>query len=79
MSMHRMLGIRFSYLGDSGGPLLYADSPGGSAKKGNPRLDLIVGIVSFGNGSCGKSTQPGVYTDVGYYREWIFGIIEASP
>ncbi|XP_033230809.1 trypsin 3A1-like isoform X2 [Belonocnema kinseyi] len=42
--------------GDSGGPL----------SVGN----LLVGIVSWGNG-CGKPYAPGVYAEVAYYRNWI--------
>ncbi|XP_033229498.1 trypsin eta-like [Belonocnema kinseyi] len=42
--------------GDSGGPL----------SVGN----LLVGIVSYGNG-CGKPYSPGVYAEVAYYRNWI--------
>ncbi|XP_017890394.1 trypsin epsilon-like [Ceratina calcarata] len=42
--------------GDSGGPMVVNDQ--------------LVGIVSWGIG-CGGRNQPGVYTDVSYYRQWI--------
>jgi len=31
---------------------------------------MIVGVVSFGTGRCGKGA-PGVYTRVASYRQWI--------
>lgn len=51
-----------SCYGDSGGPLLVQ----GSAA----RLDVQVGIVSFGDG-CGLPNKPGVYTRVSTYANWI--------
>ena len=43
--------------GDSGGPLVI-----------NGRL---AGIISWGNG-CAEPYYPGVYTEVAYYRDWIY-------
>jgi secreted trypsin-like serine protease len=47
--------------GDSGGPLF--DYSGANA--------LLVGIVSWGKGRCTGDGQPGVYTSVAYYYDWI--------
>lgn len=44
--------------GDSGGPLF------------DKQKMIQIGIVSFGEG-CGRPGLPGVYTRVGYYRDWI--------
>ncbi|GMH36863.1 hypothetical protein BSKO_04736 [Bryopsis sp. KO-2023] len=56
---------------DSGGPLLICDTKGGdSIIDGNPDLDLLVGIVSFGPTSC-DSTKADVYTRVSSFRKWI--------
>ena len=65
--------------GDSGGPLLKVDAPRGEVGEGAASLDLLMGVISFGSTSCGDGERPGVYTDVGYFREWILEIIEASP
>jgi len=48
--------------GDSGGPLMYRSDE-------NEPWTLI-GIVSYGNTRCG-SQAPAVYTNVGYYMDWI--------
>lgn len=34
-------------------------------------LYVLVGLVSFGSGSCVDEQLPGVYTRVSYYRDWI--------
>ena len=60
--------------GDSGGPLLQPDAPDGELKAGRPDLDLLVGITSYGLGSCENSTL-GIYTHVGHYSEWIQSVI----
>ena len=62
--------------GDSGGPLLQADSPDADYKDGKPELDLIYGIISFGDGVCGNGTRAGVYTYIGYFQKWILSVIE---
>ncbi len=47
--------------GDSGGPLVvYVD-----------RDAFLVGIVSWGKGRCTGDGQPGVYTAVASYRDWL--------
>lgn len=55
-------GGKDSCSGDSGGPLLVLGR--------GPRLDVQVGIVSFGEG-CGLVNKPGVYTRVSTYSDWI--------
>lgn len=51
-----MDGVRDACSGDSGGPLVC-----------NGKL---TGIISFGSG-CGQANNPGIYTDVLYFRNWI--------
>uniref|UniRef100_A0A0A9Z897 Transmembrane protease serine 11B n=1 Tax=Lygus hesperus TaxID=30085 RepID=A0A0A9Z897_LYGHE len=46
--------------GDSGGPLMYQTRG----------VYVFEGIVSFGNG-CARRNNPGVYTMVSYYRNWV--------
>eukprot|EP00877_Chromochloris_zofingiensis_P009136 jgi/Chrzof1/4476/Cz14g14190.t1 len=55
--------------GDSGGPLILEGS--------EPGTDVQVGIVSFGAG-CGQPGQPGVYTDVRKYRQYIAGVLKSN-
>ncbi|GMH36922.1 hypothetical protein BSKO_04795 [Bryopsis sp. KO-2023] len=65
--------------GDSGGPLLIGDTKGGdSIIDGNPDLDLLVGIVSFGTEFC-DATKPDVYTRVSSFRQWIDEKMATSP
>merc|ERR1711955_163825 len=47
-------------MGDSGGPLI---CPNGS------RSYDVIGVVSFGPGTC--SGKPGVFTEVSAYRQWL--------
>eukprot|EP01023_Acetabularia_acetabulum_P027457 TRINITY_DN26009_c0_g1_i12.p1 TRINITY_DN26009_c0_g1~~TRINITY_DN26009_c0_g1_i12.p1 ORF type:complete len:534 (-),score=57.30 TRINITY_DN26009_c0_g1_i12:2516-4117(-) len=53
--------------GDSGGPIILAD------QDGNPEKDVLIGISSWGLGQCGvfETQQPGVYTNVSQYEQWI--------
>lgn len=57
--------------GDSGGPLLFLDAPGGNITAGDASLDFVVGIVSFGPDACGTIGLPGVYTRVSCFSDWI--------
>ncbi|CAD7705477.1 unnamed protein product [Ostreobium quekettii] len=58
--------------GDNGGPLLLPFAPNGNTSAGNPALDVVVGITSFGdNESCGNATRPSIFTRVSSYVDWI--------
>lgn len=48
--------------GDSGGPLI--------VRGRNPESDVLLGIVSWGNG-CGIANFPGIYSRVSTYNLWI--------
>lgn len=50
--------------GDSGGPSVLEHPP-------NSGQYVLVGLVSFGSGSCVDPKLPGVYTRVPYFRKWI--------
>ncbi|XP_059177705.1 mite allergen Der f 3-like [Physella acuta] len=50
--------------GDSGGPLMCVQS------SANGPAYFVYGIVSNGNG-CAKVGEPGIYTNVPYYLDWI--------
>ncbi|RNA17936.1 suppressor of tumorigenicity 14 -like protein [Brachionus plicatilis] len=51
--------------GDSGGSLFVLDSVQGKNKF------MSVGIVSYGNGTCGGVDNPQIYTRISYFGEWI--------
>ncbi|XP_066995227.2 melanization protease 1 isoform X1 [Anabrus simplex] len=53
---------RDSCRGDSGGPLMTADSSGSL---------VVSGVASYGNNVCGKKGWPGVYTRVSYFTNWV--------
>lgn len=64
--------------GDSGGPLLQPFAPGGNLSAGQPNLDVILGVTSFGDSlsKCGESQLPSVFTRVGSFLDWIRGKID---
>lgn len=68
-----------NFAGDSGGPLIIADSPDRSLSSGNPDFDTLVAITSFGPDPCNVGDTPGGYTLVGPYRDWIDTILESIP
>ena len=51
--------------GDSGGPLVI------KKKRGLSTYSVQIGIVSWGLPRCGTAGVPGVYTNVGYFMNWI--------
>jgi len=53
--------------GDSGGPLVRYQS----YDNYEVQYYMLVGLVSFGPKNCGTRDQPGVYTSVGEYMQWI--------
>ncbi|KAF8763866.1 Transmembrane protease serine 11A like protein [Argiope bruennichi] len=55
--------------GDSGGPLAYADEK---------NTWNLAGIVSTGGAVCGDKEQPGIYTLVPYYIDWIENTIKLN-
>ncbi|KAL3285560.1 hypothetical protein HHI36_000090 [Cryptolaemus montrouzieri] len=57
--------------GDSGGPLQVA-----TALYDEPRY-VQHGITSFGPRNCGADGNPGVYTKIAYYMDWILDTISA--
>eukprot|EP00210_Caulerpa_lentillifera_P005360 g5122.t1 len=63
--------------GDSGGPLLISHDPVNPFLSEDPRLDLIVGITSFGDQDC-QTGVPSVYTRVSCYRLWMECIMQGE-
>lgn len=52
--------------GDSGGPLV------------DTRTETLIGLVS-GSAGCGLTNTPSIFTDVGYYRDWIERAKSSAP
>lgn len=52
--------------GDSGGPLV------------DTRTETLIGLVS-GSAGCGLTNTPSIFTDVGYYRDWIDRAKASAP
>ena len=61
-------GIRDACKGDSGGPLA-CHSPSGER--------YACGVVSWGRDVCKKATEPGMYTDVSAYKQWILENVQS--
>lgn len=55
------------YLGDSGGPMVLQ-------RESDKRFQLG-GVISWGIG-CAESNQPGVYTRISEFRDWINQILQ---
>jgi secreted trypsin-like serine protease len=51
--------------GDSGGPMVTPLAED----------DVITGVVSWGDGVCGRADRPGVYARVSYFKSWIESFI----
>lgn len=62
--------------GDSGGPLFKAFAPDGNVSAGNPALDILVGVTSFGEElpECGTSQLPSVYTRLSSFIGWFSNV-----
>lgn len=58
--------MNFLYL-ISGGPLVRFDTFSNHVAP----YYMLVGLVSFGPKNCGTKDQPGVYTNVAEYMQWI--------
>lgn len=56
-------GIKDSCTGDSGGPYVVNNQ--------------LAGIVAWGIG-CGREGVPGVYTNVAFYKDWIYKKIDEN-
>jgi trypsin len=56
--------------GDSGGPLVWR-------KGGSGGVDILVGVVAFGDG-CARELKYGVYTRVSSYRDWIRSVMATN-
>eukprot|EP00803_Ostreobium_quekettii_P010027 evm.model.scf_253EXC.12 EVM.evm.TU.scf_253EXC.12 scf_253EXC:103045-109612(+) len=59
--------------GDGGGPVLRLFSPNGDYTGGQPSLDTLFGLASFGEPdvTCAEAKRPGVYTSVANHIAWI--------
>lgn len=65
-----------SCFGDSGGPLLVpADRTIGTLTRS---ISQLVGITSFGNNKCNSAIEPGGYTRVASYTDWIEQTTDAA-
>ncbi|CAD7705043.1 unnamed protein product [Ostreobium quekettii] len=62
--------------GDSGGPLLGPDGDKGSPGTGSAELDVIYGVISFGD-SCGRAANriATAYINVAFFISWIDSVL----
>lgn len=58
--------------GDSGGPLTWM----GSFDSAISARNYLIGLVSYGPEDCGKTENPGVYTRMTYFLQWILDHLE---
>jgi len=65
--------------GDSGGPLLGPDGQRGSPGTGNAELDVIYGVISFGD-SCGSGANriATAYVNVAFFIKWIDSVLAGN-
>lgn len=56
----------FCFVGDSGGPMVI--------QRDDKRF-LLAGVISWGIG-CAEPNQPGVYTRISEFRDWINQILQ---
>ncbi|XP_026683804.1 CLIP domain-containing serine protease 2-like [Diaphorina citri] len=61
-----------SCYGDSGGPLTWM----GSFDSAISVRNYLIGLVSYGPEDCGKTENPGVYTRMTYFLQWILDHLE---
>ena len=64
-------------VGDSGGPVLVPDVRDGEVEDGDPRNDLILGVISFGD-PCEKQDGAAVYTRINDFLPWIHNIMSTT-
>lgn len=58
---------RFSLQGDSGGPMVI--------QRPDDKRWVLAGVISWGIG-CAEPNQPGVYTRISEFRDWINQIMQ---
>eukprot|EP00803_Ostreobium_quekettii_P009462 evm.model.scf_5.20 EVM.evm.TU.scf_5.20 scf_5:251734-258569(-) len=66
--------------GDDGSPLMHPFAPGGNLTTGQPDIDVVVGIKSFGEADkkCSRTTLPSVFISAVSFRDWIIANMEGS-
>lgn len=64
--------------GDSGGPLVLSSDLVTEPEKDHHNRQTLIGIVSWGKG-CAQVGQPGLYTRVSAYLDWIARAMRAPP
>ena len=59
-------------IGDSGGPIIIADIRDGSLDSGDPRLDQLVGIISFGDNYDEQMSGASAHIQITKFLPWIY-------